>query len=397
MDSNIVGSSIGVLTVATDKFNALYAAAGGWGTALTSQSVMPTAGTLKQFYVKMDTTNPSGKTFAIYKNGVDQALTITIPNGSTSGNDTTHTVTYAAGDTISLHATGGDGTTNVGIVRWTLAATQTTGSMILSSSNAAMGTVFPVYIAPQGNNSDPTAGTNVEAIIPSAGTIKNAYVTLNSAIASGTDLTFTLFLNGVGQSLAVTLNLVNGLQSFNDTNAGHAVTVAAGDKLYWKVTSTVAPASKTAFVSAEFDPTTVGESVHMYGGSKAQPTGTAIKYNTPGESNLSFTTTEANAQVLSQVAVWKNLYVLEQTSIATGSLKYQTQKNASATGPSVTITTGTTGNDTSNTTTTAAGDTISIGVTPTNPTVSLGEWGIVSYIAPAAAATVKQLSALGVG
>jgi len=389
MDTNLVGSSSGALTVTTDKFNCLYGGASAWGTAATTQNVMPVAGTLKNFYVKIDTTNPSGKTFAIYKNGVDTAITLTIPNGSTTGNDLSHTVSFVAGDTISVHATGGDGVTSTGIVRWAITATCAANvSMILGGSNAATGTTLPVYMSVSGESLNTAAGSNVEQVIPTNGTISNAYVQLNTAIGAGTNYTFTLVVNGVDSALAFTMN--TAVATANDTT--HSVSVSAGDRVYWRISTTAVPATKTVFISTQFSPTINGESIHMYGASRAQPTGTTIKYNSLMPVGLTFNATEAPAEVLTQAAVWKKLYIYEQTSIATGSLKYQPQVNGSAAGPSVTISSGQTGNDTSNTVTTSGGDTVSMGVTPTSPTVSLVEWGIVSYIAPPASVNSNFLA-----
>jgi hypothetical protein len=397
VDTEIGGSSSGALTVATDKFNVLYGAGSAWGTAATTQSVMPVAGTLKNFKILFDTTNTGARTFAVYKNGVDTALTITIAAGAVSGSDLTHSVAFARGDTISIHATGGDGLTSVGVVRWTLIATCAANvSFILASSNAAMGTVFPVYVAAQGQEVDTVAGGNVEVVCPTSGTIWNARVQLNTAIGAGTNLTFTLVKNGVDTALVVVINTAVAIG--NDTNAGHSVSVVQGDRLYWRVDSSAAPTTKTSFIGAEFDPVTNGESIHMYGGSKAQPTGTTIKYQTISEANAVFNATETGQQVLSQAAVWQKLTVYEQTAIATGSLKYILVKNGSQalSGPIVTISSGQTGQDNTNTVATASGDTMSMGVIPTSPTVSLVEWGIVSYIAPPVTAD-QNLSMMGIG
>lgn len=71
---------------------------------LTSGNIMPFSGTLKNLYIDMFNNGSSGSSvFTIMKNGVAQTLTLTVAAGVTSiTGDTTHTVTIAAGDRITL-------------------------------------------------------------------------------------------------------------------------------------------------------------------------------------------------------------------------------------------------------------------------------------------------------
>jgi hypothetical protein len=400
MDTNIIGSSSGTLTVATDKFNGIYMASSAWGTAITTQNVMPVAGTLKNFYINCDAGPGAGisRTFAIYKNGVDTALTITVSGSGTgagvsTGNDTTHNVAFVAGDTISIHSTATATTTTAGVVRWTLAATCLANtSMILGSSGGNMGTTFPVYVAFQGIENE-TTGSFLEEVLPTVGTIKNAYVQLNNTATA--IMTFTLVQNGVDTSLVVTVG--TGSATGNDLNAGHAVTAAAGDRFYWRLNAAAA-ASRTAFISVQFSPSVNGESVHLYSGNRAQTT-TATRFQTlTNNGGGGFTATEAPNQQLSQAAIWQKLYVYEQPAITTGNYLYQLAVNGVQGSPTVTVSAGQqTGSDTSNTRTISVGGTVSMGVAPiSSPNSASVEWGIVSYIPPPQT-KLLSLGLLGVG
>lgn len=67
------------------------------------RSVMPTGGVISNLYVALDANQATaGQAVTLYLNGSPTALTCTVGSGASTANDTTHTVTVAAGDTISL-------------------------------------------------------------------------------------------------------------------------------------------------------------------------------------------------------------------------------------------------------------------------------------------------------
>jgi hypothetical protein len=403
MDSNIVGQSTSSQTSNASRFQGIYTSGATWTASANSgagQNVMPVAGTLKNLYIQCDAGPGVGITRSYFINIANGAnpLRVDLAGSGTGagvsfGSDTNqvHNQSFAAGDVVSLFTGASGTTTGTGTTRWSLTASCAPNtSMLLSGSGAAMGTTFPVYLSVQSGNLNATSAGAVEAVMPTAGTIKNAYVQLNTAIATSTNLTFTLYKNGSPTSLAVVINTATA--TGNDTNAGHAVTVAAGDRLYWTVSTTAVPATKTSFISVEFDPTINGESVHMFGGVTSQ-TALSVRYQTIAQSGLAYLATEPGREVLTQAATWQKLYVYEQTSIIPGSYAYIPMINGVAHGPTVTISSGQTGNDTSTTYDTSVGDTISMRITPTStPPSTLVEWGIVSYIAPS-----YFLSLMGVG
>lgn len=71
-------------------------------------SAMGFAGTLKNLYITSDngTASDDGNVFTIYKNGVATALVVTIATGQQSGSDTSHGVSFVAGDSFAIKYTG---------------------------------------------------------------------------------------------------------------------------------------------------------------------------------------------------------------------------------------------------------------------------------------------------
>lgn len=76
--------------------------------------VMPIACKLSNLYV-FGTGNSTGgtTTVTVRKNGVDQALTCTVSSGAATANDTTHSVTFAAGDRLSIKIVSNSGVSPV--------------------------------------------------------------------------------------------------------------------------------------------------------------------------------------------------------------------------------------------------------------------------------------------
>ncbi len=71
------------------------------------QQFLPTAGTVSNFYVILDGSpgNNNWYTFVVRKNGADTPVTCTISDTDTTGSDLTNSVSFAAGDYISIMVT----------------------------------------------------------------------------------------------------------------------------------------------------------------------------------------------------------------------------------------------------------------------------------------------------
>ncbi|MCL4522639.1 MAG: hypothetical protein M1453_07765 [Acidobacteria bacterium] len=100
------GASVGTVGAGVTTYSN-FTGGGGFNTTESNRLIaMPWAGTCKGFYVRILGSQPaSGSLVAtLRKNGVDQAVTITIAAGSAAGTftDTTNSFTFAAGDEISI-------------------------------------------------------------------------------------------------------------------------------------------------------------------------------------------------------------------------------------------------------------------------------------------------------
>jgi hypothetical protein len=73
-----------------------------------AQQVVPLAGTVSKFYVRLSGTPGNGRsyTFTVRVNGADTAVTCVVQDAATGCSDTTNSVTLAAGDLIAIHAVG---------------------------------------------------------------------------------------------------------------------------------------------------------------------------------------------------------------------------------------------------------------------------------------------------
>lgn len=405
MDSNIAASGVAT-TASADRFYSIYNAGSGAATVsngVASNNVFPIAGTLSNFKVIYDTTAGGGftRTFAIYNvNGAaDTAITFTIADGAVTGSDTTHSLSVSAGDVLSIRTSATGTTASTGNIRWTAKFTAAANTSLTSSSTlATVSATVTSYLGAMGANSDNASSQGVGGVMPTGGTIKNAYAQLSGApgaAASGKKYDLTLVKNGTPTSLVVTVS--ETATTGSDTNGAHAVTVAAGDVLYWQCVPTSTPTARNLTIGAEFDPTTNGESVQMFGNNSAWVNSAARFAFTSGGS-IGVNASEGVRQVITQTCTWRNHYLWLLTAPGAGTWQTQLDVNTVAGNPTVTIATvATTGNDTVNTISTTFGDTVSMKITPAvSPTLPTQvQYGFVTFMTPPAA--TRSLASTGVG
>lgn len=391
--TNIVGQCATGITATANRFAGVTSVVGALATAALSAGgyvVVPFACTIDSLYVSIDTASGAGitRTFTVQKSTgggafSDTTLTTTISGASqTTNNDTTHSVSFAAGDLISLRTSADAITANTGTIRWSMRAIATTNSCtsLMGGSTANVSNSATNYCAVQSFGQNATAA-NVEQVMPTGGTIKNLYVTLNNSPGAGTQYAFTLYKNGVAQSLTATVSGTNS--SASDTNGAHAVTVAQGDRLYWECIPTGTPTARSVSISVEFNPTTPGQSVHLYS-SSANWTNSATRYQSlANQASNGGSATESTRSVITQAGTFKNLTMYVPTLPgAAKTWQGQDVKNGSTGSLSATITNSSnSAQDNTNSTTYAVGDTVSFLITPTGtPTASVGEISMVSEL-----------------
>jgi hypothetical protein len=98
------GSGAAVSVTGTNYEQPIGTGAGGWSTVDTARKLILPACTIKNLYARISAAPglAATRTFTLRDNGADSALTTTISDPNTTGNDTTHSVTHTADNTISI-------------------------------------------------------------------------------------------------------------------------------------------------------------------------------------------------------------------------------------------------------------------------------------------------------
>ena len=327
-----------------------------WNTSeIRVRQVMPVAGMFD--YLRVKTVDPGGsgqsRAFTLRKAGSDTALTCTVNTGSTLAADTTHTVSVAAGDLVSLKqvasATAAASSPISWVARFTAANTNEFPLLWGASTGAGAGTTR--YSPIQGDAAVQTTEAFAQSVIPTPGTLSNLYVALDANQATSGQ-TVTLFLNGVATGLTCTVS--SGAATANDTT--HNVAVVAGDlvSLEWNNAGSNAPRPRSGI---KFAPTTDGESLVT-----APAIGTQNAFVTSYQSigaGSGVSVTEGPVQSLALVSDIKKLYTVV-SGLGSGDVFTTTvRRNTADSTVTCAITgTATTGSDTTHTTTAADDDVI---------------------------------------
>jgi len=375
-------------TDATTEYNSV---AGGYtwlsGTAARSQ-VVSTAGKIKNLHIELDAAPGTGDdtyTFTLMYDGSPSALTCAIAGTATSASDTTHEIDVVAGKLIILRVVSSGSPANTPNAQWAVMFSGTTANESLILGVAAATNATPKYYP---ISAAVAAGANVEAnarqVIPTAGTIKNLYVSSNTWAGTGT---YTITVNYDSAPTTLTCNVADTALTGNDTT--HSFAVAAGHTVSLTVAITSGtPTSANLNLGMTFVATTDGESMILgTSGSRTLDTANTMYHMLPtGLWDLVWNATETNMQHLGQVCQLNNLYVLLGGTPGAGtSYDFTVESNtATATGITCQIANAaTTGNDTTHTATLANLDNISLKCVPTGtPTARTCFWGLVCYIAP---------------
>ncbi len=110
----IIGGTSGTSNLVSGRYMGMFAGNQS-STERRVQNIMPIAGTVGNFTVFLETAPSTGSswTLTLRKNGVDTAVTCTVSGTGQTCSDATHTVTFAAGDLVSVRESsvnGPDGT-----------------------------------------------------------------------------------------------------------------------------------------------------------------------------------------------------------------------------------------------------------------------------------------------
>lgn len=375
----------GVLSTSGTRY---YPIAAGIDHAATTNEtdarcVMAGAGTLQNLRVKVTVAPGAGKdwTFTVMKNGSATGIVLTVADAATSGADTTNTVSYADGDTISLRAVPTGTPAASSSPAWGIEALSTDGQPLTSTSDPTSTTV-DCFMALQGSKASSTA--TIGAPIPTAGTIRGLRIALQFSAGTGDSWTITLVKNGVDTSLTAT---VSGNSATTGSDLVNTVSVAPGDVVYWRIDPTGTPASGAIKIGARFVPDTSGESVQLNGSNSTLTTGSGSQFNgVTGGSNMSYSGTEINrANVLPGAFDIKKFRGVLAVAPSAGKSRAFTVRAALAnTTSTFTIAdTATTGDDSAHEPSVTAGDYLAVNIVGTGtPVASAAQWSFVTYRAP---------------
>jgi hypothetical protein len=203
-------------------------------TEASAETVMPTAGTLDNLYIYGNNGSGPGAgtsyTFTLYKNGVATALTTAISGSTRTNSDTTHSISFVAGDTISLEAAP-SGTPVQQAILWSIRFKPTVDGESIQTAGGALntgGTYYsPISDFIQSNNADSRFIANYTAYSPVAFTLKTLYANTQPAPGGATSYTFRNWKNG---SLASISAAVSGA-STQGSDTTHSDSYASGDSI----------------------------------------------------------------------------------------------------------------------------------------------------------------------
>lgn len=389
----IMAGNLDPLNPGGTEYNSLMGGTVWNGTENLVWQVIPTAGTLSN--LRVDTSAAvaasSTYTFTIMKNGNPETEAVTIAGGVSDGSDVIHSVSFVAGDTVSIRSTY-TGAPGVPFAMWYTSWTPTTPGESICLFNAATSNAAVNYFGLQGG----TAGVATEGgfPIPTAGTFSKLYLVLSADPGtSPDDYKFMLRKASGDTTLTTTITADNTTGS----DLTHTVTAAAGDLFNWKITPENAPsASPHAAIGVVFTSATAGESL-VLGGSGIPATG-AVNYANLCASPAAFNAIEADVYSLTPATKLERFYVsLSNTPGEGKSWVFNIRQSTGNSGITVTISGATdkTGNDITNTSSLLV-DAYALDVKSTpsgTPTGAVARWGVVAQCTVASVTTTGTIPA----
>lgn len=264
MQTPIFGGIDFALDDTDTEYNVLSGGTGWMATESTRINVIPSAGVIKDLRIRLNGAPGADKSyvFTLRLNGAPTTLTATVTGDTAvTANDTSHDVTVAAGDYVSLECNP-DGTPTVRDAYWsTMFEATVAGESIMLGSSTSVQDDQARFTTPMASvESWDDTENDRRTVMPTAGTIKNLYVRLNADPGTDPDAyRFTLRKGGASQTLTCTITA----DDVTGSDTTHSVAVAAGDIITFMVEPLNGPAVEpaTAGWGFTFVPSLVGESV----------------------------------------------------------------------------------------------------------------------------------------
>lgn len=197
-----------------------------------ARSVVPTPFTLDKFYVRLESGPGAGDsfTYTVYKNGSATGLTTSISGTNVDNSDTTNSVSFAAGDYISVECVGA-GTPSSPRHQWGFRVTPTTdGETPIFTGGPVVLSLVKRWSSVVGSINNASNASTTEYKSPIAFDIKKAYARIFPAQAATKDWNFTIQKNFTDGSLSPTVLATN--TEGNDTT--NTTSFSAGDFITWE-------------------------------------------------------------------------------------------------------------------------------------------------------------------
>lgn len=346
-----------------------------WSTTETDRDgIISGSFDLANFYMEVSVAPGVGKswTFTVMKNGSATALEVVISGTDTSATDSIHTVSYAAGDTISLRSVPSGTPTSTGSIYWNLEASGT-GQPVVTSYDATISSSNTRFLLAYGSGTQTplTTADRAYVSIPTSGTVSNFWVSLSASPGSGKSHQFTFVRNGVNQ--AVTVTVADAATTGSDTTHSFTVTPGVTSLICIESVPINTPNSTTVAFGWIFTPDIDGESFIAYGKGNSGPSTSVVNYEQLiGNGRGGFTATESNIEAILGNKTLRSLVAFNDSPGGVGkSYTWTIRKNGVDTALSVTnANTDTVGTDTGDVVF-SQGDKITLSVAPAgSPTFS---------------------------
>ncbi len=278
----------------------------------TSYTLMPTTGTFSTFCVDLGTAPGSGAswTYALYKNGSDQAITVTISGAQTQACDLVDTTGFVPGDLVALHvAPSHNPSPPLTSSSWYIVQTpQIPGETILFGSQKDGNTGSTQWLSLAGNSiSTVTVEPAAATIIPAGGKITK-FVAMY--VGTGSPSTAVLDQNELPTSFSALMSTSGELFQVPGN-----LSVSAGD--VFDVSETGISDTTAVYASVVFVPDVAGEFVIPTSRNTVSNSATAFYLPFTGKSNGTLESVELSAQQIADNLQIQGIYVL--SSVAPGS------------------------------------------------------------------------------
>lgn len=331
MNTPICGQTNTAPNTSAVNYISLNSAGGAWSaTENQVQAPIPIDCALVEIYAKIVNSPGASKhqVFAVRAAGVDLGtVDLTGASGSSSLEGSwTGNAAVTKGQVTTFSSTPSGTPAAPGNIKWyAVFRSNTTGeSFVLSSRSPAAGQSAgnTSYYPLQGDTAVSGTETNVMCLCPTGGVFDRLYVVADVAAGSGKNYTVTVYWKSGSTTLST---ILANATSNNDSNAGHAITVAGGETITIQVVTDAGSATPRLGFGFRWVPTIDGEALHMMPGNNTLATNTTDYKGTNGSGNP-WTATETDMVVPLPACNLKKLYVGADSFTLTSTVAFTVRK-----------------------------------------------------------------------